>query len=66
MMLVIFLALIANSALGSDTSEDELLDLGYDASEIGPYDLGSCNLGRPRLKNFDWDKVGFIALTCLL
>jgi len=44
MLLIIFVALIANSALLSD----------------------ACKLGRPTLKNFDWDRVGISVLTRLL
>jgi len=44
MLLIIFLALIANSALVS----------------------GDCDLGTPKLNNFDWNKVGIIVLTRLL
>jgi len=44
MLLIIIVALIANSALLSD----------------------ACELGPPKLDNFDWKKVGISVLTCLL
>ena len=43
MLLIIFVALIANSALIS----------------------GHCRLGRPKLDDFDYDKVGISLLKCL-
>ena len=27
---------------------------------------GECNLGTPKMKDFDWNKVGVIILTCSL
>ena len=44
MLLIIFLALMANSALVS----------------------GQCDLGPPKLNNFDWDLVGIGVLVCIL
>ena len=44
MLLIIFLGLMANSALVS----------------------GACNLGPPKLKNFDWDLVGINVLIWIL
>jgi len=44
MLLIIFLGLMANSALVS----------------------GACNLGPPKLNNFDWDLVGINVLIWIL
>ena len=44
MLLIMFLGLMANSALVS----------------------GACDLGPPKLNNFDWGLVGISQLICLL